>query len=149
MIWLIINLVVYRIGLWTTGWYHPYPLLGNLMEGLNVSALIADGIVAVTSAYLFTGGIVMFWLELNLARTAKFQKMSCPSCGGHIKFAIQNLGQKIPCPHCHKETTLRKPDLLKMSCFFCKEHIEFPVHAIGQKIACPHCKMDITLKESV
>lgn len=62
-------------------------------------------------------------------------------------FAAQNLGQIISCPHCHKATRLRKPDLLKMSCFFCQGHIEFPPHSIGEKMPCPHCKMDITLKE--
>lgn len=65
-----------------------------------------------------------------------------------LKFLIQNLGQKVPCPHCRNAVTLRKSENLKISCYFCKEHIEFPAHALGQKISCPHCKMDITLKES-
>jgi hypothetical protein len=78
---------------------------------------------------------------------AGFLKVSCPSCGGHIKFSIQNLGQKMPCPHCQTNITLRKPENLKVSCYFCKGHIEFPAHAIGQKLKCPHCHMDIGLKE--
>jgi ribosomal protein S27E len=35
-----------------------------------------------------------------------FWKMSCPGCGGHVKFAIANEGHKIPCPHCAKLLTL-------------------------------------------
>lgn len=75
-------------------------------------------------------------------------KMSCPGCGGHIKFAPQNLSQKTNCPHCEQPVTLRPPDeTLKMSCFFCHGHVQFPAHALGTKMPCPHCKMDITLKE--
>ena len=80
--------------------------------------------------------------------TAGLLKMFCPSCGGHVKFAAQNAGQQIPCPHCRRAMILRRPENLKMSCFFCKGHIEFPAHALGQKLKCPHCKMDITLKEA-
>jgi len=37
-------------------------------------------------------------------------KMVCPACGGHVKFAVQNIGQQIPCPHCQASIILRKPD---------------------------------------
>lgn len=84
--------------------------------------------------------------RLACGRKVRF-KILCPSCGGHIQFAAQNLGQQIPCPHCRTTITLRKPELLKMSCAICKEHIAFPVHAIGQQIPCPHCKNEMTLKE--
>ncbi len=30
-------------------------------------------------------------------------KMPCPSCGGHIKFASQNIGKSIPCPALPKD----------------------------------------------
>src|SRR6267142_3585081 len=29
MAWLATNLIVYRIGLWSMGWYHPYPWLAE------------------------------------------------------------------------------------------------------------------------
>ncbi len=74
-------------------------------------------------------------------------KMSCPACGVHIKFARQNIGQKISCPHCQVNISLRQSENLKISCFFCQGHIEFPSYAIGKKMPCPHCNMDITLKE--
>ena len=54
-------------------------------------------------------------------------KMICPACGGHVKFAAQNIGQQIPCPHCRAAITLRQPDEnLKMTCVLCGGHVEFP-----------------------
>jgi DNA-directed RNA polymerase subunit RPC12/RpoP len=100
--------------------------------------------------YLLLGSctaVIWLWLGDRMPQMAASLKMFCPSCGGKIQFASQNLGRKIPCPLCRKTLTLRAPENLKMFCFFCKEHIEFPAHALGRKISCPHCKMDITLKE--
>jgi uncharacterized paraquat-inducible protein A len=108
---------------------------------------MADGILTLIIIYLITGGIAIIWIERRKAHAAEFLKISCPACGGHIAFAIQNLGQQIPCPHCQAVIALRKPESLKMSCYFCKEHIEFPAHALGQKIPCPHCNRSITLME--
>jgi uncharacterized paraquat-inducible protein A len=88
--------------------------------------------------------VLWFWLGGHLAES---RKMACPGCGGHIEFAARNQGQRIPCPHCRTEITLRKPEHLKMSCHFCRGHIDFPAHALGTKMPCPHCRMDITLKE--
>jgi hypothetical protein len=152
IMWLMVNLSVYRIGLWTMGWHHPYWLLGSLMEALNISPLMADGIISLFSAFLLIGSLILLCFgkgdQVAVPNYVdESLKMSCQFCGGHIKFATQNLGQKISCPHCQKHITLRKSDLLKMACFFCQEHIKFPAHAIGEKMPCPHCKMDITLKE--
>jgi len=93
--------------------------------------------------------LMRLWLKGGLPQTIESIKMSCHSCGVHIEFAIQYIGQKIPCPHCQTTITLQKPENLKMSCFFCKEHIEFPSHATGQKIPCPHCAKTITLLNPV
>lgn len=144
--WLSANFIAYRIGLWSMGWQHSS---GFLIVPLGLSLRNTDFIFSSVSIFLLIGGVAALWLERRTALAAEFLKISCPSCGLHVKFAIQNLGQKIPCPHCQTTITLRKPDFLKMSCFFCKEHIEFPTHAVGQKIKCPHCTNDITLKEPV
>ncbi len=78
--------------------------------------------------------------------TAGLMKMVCPACGGHVQFHAQNIGQKIPCPHCQAAITLRQPDNnLKMTCILCGGHVEFPPHAVGQRISCPHCAKTITL----
>jgi predicted RNA-binding Zn-ribbon protein involved in translation (DUF1610 family) len=143
--WLVVTLAAYRVGLWTMGWHHPYAWVAGLINGLDVSPRVADLMIGATSAYLLVGSMAMLWFERRTAQAATSLKMSCPSCGGHIQFASQNLGQQIPCPHCQKETILRKSDNLKMSCVLCGGHIEFPAHAIGQKIQCPHCAKTITL----
>ena len=78
--------------------------------------------------------------------TAGLMKMFCPACGGHVRFAAQNIGQQIPCPHCRVPITLRQADKnLKMTCVLCGGHVEFPPHPVGQKIQCPHCAKTITL----
>jgi hypothetical protein len=142
--WISTNFMVYRIGLWSIGWRHA---CGFMIAPLGLSLITTDIIFSLSSACLLVGSLAMFWLDHQARCAVEHLKMSCPACGIHIKFARQNLGQKIPCPHCQTSITLRKPDLLKMACFFCKEHIEFPPHAIGEKMPCPHCKMDITLRE--
>ena len=124
--------------------------MGTLTDPLHFARGTIGLVFEFIPVYLLLGSYAAFaglWLERGRARAAETQKLFCPACGGHIKFAIQNLGQKIPCPHCQKTITLRKPENLKMSCFFCQGHIEFPSHVIGEKISCPHCKMEITLKE--
>lgn len=144
--WFSTNLIAYRIGLWIMGWRHSD---GFMIGSLGFSLISTDIILTASSLFLFMGSIAILWTDYQGREAAENLKMFCSSCGGHIKFAIQNVGQIIPCPHCQKTITLQKPDKsLKMSCFFCKEHIEFPIHALGQKTKCPHCSMDITLKET-
>jgi len=150
--WLATNYAVYRIALFTMGYHHQATAIGSLTDPLHMSRGLAGITVGLIPAFLLLGSyaaLVWLWLgnraELAHSREAEFSKMSCPSCGTHIKFALQNLGQQLPCPRCNAAITLLKPENLKMSCFFCKGHIEFPPHAIGEKISCPHCKMNITL----
>ena len=155
VLWLAINFAAYQAGLWWMGGSAGFKgYLGDVSAAFGISAGTADLMLKVLVLYLLTGSLVsLLWLWLKKESSALHGnlasnlKISCPACGGHIAFSAGNLGQKIPCPHCRKETTLRKPGLLKMSCYFCKEHIEFPSHAIGHKMRCPHCKNDITLME--
>ncbi len=153
--WLAINFAAYQAGLWWMGGTVGFKgYLGDVSAAFGISAGTADIIVKILVLYLLAGSLFSLLWSWIIKESGKSQghtegriKTSCPACGGHIQFDSQNVGQKIPCPHCQKETTLRRPDLLKMSCFFCREHIEFPSHAIGGKMPCPHCKNDITLKE--
>jgi uncharacterized paraquat-inducible protein A len=124
--------------------------LGSFSDAFGVSAATAGIMAEVTLAYLVLGSYFMLaglWLQNRRVASKDEVKISCPSCGGHVTFASQNLGQQIPCPHCQAIIALRKPENLKMSCYFCKEHIEFPAHALGRKISCPHCNRSITLME--
>lgn len=148
--WLATDYWVYRIGLLTMRCHSQATCIGSLTDPLHSARGMTGFIIGGLPLYLLTGSYAAMgwlWLEARKAKDAKFVRMSCPSCGVHIRFDDRNLGRKIPCPHCQTAITLRKPDLLKMACFFCKEHIEFPPHSLGQKIKCPHCQMDITLKE--
>lgn len=163
--WLGTNYIVFCFGL---VWQHCSPqgtCIGGLTDPLRIYHGTTGYVLEFMPFGLLLGGLAAaasLWFsgEARTARLAEarqlaaqrdiaagLMKMVCPACGGHVKFAAQNTGRQIPCPHCQREITLRKPDNLKMSCFFCKEHIEFPSHALGQKIKCPHCKNDITLKE--
>ncbi len=147
--WATTNLLAYRAGLWTLGWPHPYGWDCGLMTGLNTSPLRADILSLGAVGLLLLGSVAALWLEYDRRQRAQFSKMSCPACGGHVKFAVRNLGQTSSCPHCHKSITLRQAEYLKIACFFCHHHIEFPSHALGRKLRCPHCGGDITLKESI
>jgi hypothetical protein len=61
--WLVTIYGIYRVALWTMVWYHPYPLLANLMETLNISPFMADGVATASSAFLFIGSVRMLWVE--------------------------------------------------------------------------------------
>lgn len=153
--WIAANLVIYKVGLIWTGVQNSAVMLGSLPDTFGITAGTAVFLSNVVIVYLFAGSFaLMIWLWKQ-ARTGKWSlfeddlvRIFCPACGGHIRYAVQNSGQQIPCPHCKAEITLRKPENLKMSCFFCHGHIEFPSHSVGEKMPCPHCKQDITLKLS-
>jgi DNA-directed RNA polymerase subunit RPC12/RpoP len=156
--WLATNFAVYWIALL---WMHCHPqatCLGSLTDPLHLSRGTTGFIMEFLPFYLLLGScatLAWIWLGkegravLSHSRAGVFEflKMSCALCNGHIEFSSENLGQKIPCPHCKATITLMKSRNVKTSCPSCGEHIEFPLHGLGQTIACPHCKMDITLKE--
>lgn len=144
--WLVVNFVVYRTVLWTTGWYHPWVFVGGLASILNISPLLADIILAGVWAFLLLGSGLALWGNSQTAAALNLLNISCPACDGRIKFALQNIGDTISCPHCQTAITLRPPnENLKMTCVLCGGHVEFPAHALGQKISCPHCAKTITL----
>ncbi len=161
--WLSTNYIVFQAALWWTHCQLQGTCLGSLTDPLRLSRGTSGLIMTFVPLYLAAGSFAAgFWLAFSKdARTARqlaaqelagqrdtaagLLKMPCPACGVHIKFAIQNLGQHIPCPHCQSTITLRKPENLKMTCVLCGGHVEFPAHALGQKIPCPHCAKTITL----
>ncbi|HTB84245.1 MAG TPA: hypothetical protein VK742_11370 [Candidatus Sulfotelmatobacter sp.] len=148
VLWLGFCFLVIRVGLWVAGCHGLAGYLGGFTYNFGVTANTTGVMADFVFIYLFIGGCIMLWLGRRLPAPVEFQKMSCPACGGHVKFPLRNLGQKIDCPHCRATVALRNPEeRLKSSCFFCQGHIEFPAHSIGTKMPCPHCKKDITLKE--
>lgn len=146
--WLATNWLIYRLGL---HWLEVHPqgtFLGLLNDPLKLAGTLTGYFI---SALPFLFVVLCYSATVGICRgqaARDYPKMFCPACGGHIKFAQQNLGQRIACPHCHAEVDLRRPDeKLRMSCFFCQGHLEFPAHALGTKMPCPHCQRDITLVE--
>jgi hypothetical protein len=161
--WLATNFIVYRFALLCMQ-YHPQgTCIGSLTDPLYITRGATGYLMEFIPFCLVFGNLAaILWLWFsNENRTARratalqhvdrqdaaagLLKMPCPSCGGKIKFPTQNLGQKIPCPHCRASITLQAPGNLKMSCVLCGGHIEFPAYALGQKIPCPHCRATITL----
>jgi DNA-directed RNA polymerase subunit RPC12/RpoP len=147
--WLALNFLSYRIGLvWTVGPGSFNGYWGNLAEAFHITPGTASWILTLLFSYLLIGGSALLaWSRLQKFQVQSketFFKTACAHCGGHIKFSAQNIGQKIPCPHCHSTITLQTGNL-KMCCVLCGGHIEFPAHALGQKIPCPHCRATITL----
>jgi DNA-directed RNA polymerase subunit RPC12/RpoP len=146
VLWFAATVVIYRLGLQWQGIHSLCGYIASLANTFGLSSGFAIILLNLLFSYLFTGSAALLLWDC-LARPEEVQlKAACIHCGGHIAFSSGNLGQKIVCPHCSKETTLHKPGMRKMSCYFCKGHIEFPAHAIGEKIHCPHCNMGITLK---
>ena len=143
--WFSASFIAYRLGLWEMGWRHS---CGFLVDPLGISSRPTDFILTPSFVFLFIGSITILGMEYKKSQAANSLKTSCPSCGGHIRFAKCDFGRRIPCPHCQVAFTLRPHENLKMPCYFCNGNIEFPSHALGEKIKCPHCKMGITLKES-
>jgi DNA-directed RNA polymerase subunit RPC12/RpoP len=166
--WLATNYIVFWIGLLLM---HIHPQ-ATCIGGLTDLLLVHHGTTGYALQFLpfglalgsYAAAVsILFSTEARTARLAEarqlaarrdasagLMKMFCPACGGHVKFAAQNTGQQIPCPHCRVAITLRQPDEnLKMTCVLCGGHVEFPPHAVGRKIQCPHCAKTITLLKPV
>jgi DNA-directed RNA polymerase subunit RPC12/RpoP len=168
LVWLGTNYIVVWIGLLATHIHPQTTGIGIFTDPLQIHRGMFGCVFAFVPFCLGLGSYaaaISFWFS-NDARTermagarqlaaqrdatAGLMKMFCPSCGGHVKFAAQDIGQQIPCPHCRASMMLRKPDEnLKMICILCGGHVEFPPHAIGEKIPCPHCAKTITLLRPV
>jgi hypothetical protein len=155
VVWIAVNYLVLQICLFWMGLQAQGTMVGSLGDPLGLERGWLGWVTRFGTAYFVLGSLgAAGWvwiLEPAFVRRGatqnRFQKTSCPSCGGHIGFTSGDFGRTVPCPHCQASIVLHKPGLLKASCFFCKQHIEFPSHAIGTKMACPHCSKDITLLE--
>jgi DNA-directed RNA polymerase subunit RPC12/RpoP len=168
--WVGTNFVVFQIGL---VWMRVHPqgtCLGSLTDPLHLARGFTGDIMAFLPFYVLLGSymvVVAPWLakhkvgqasrlsEVSPASClasapayARFLKISCTACGGHIEFPTNLFGGQIPCPHCQSIITLQKAVTVKMACPACGGHLEFPDHAQGQTISCPHCQAKITLTKN-
>ena len=157
--WLATNFIVYWIGLLSMHCHPQATCIGSLTDPLRLARGTTGLVIEFIPVYLLLGSygaLTWLWLEKHKAgrvalprsRAGAFEslKMSCALCNGHIAFSSENLGQKIPCPHCKATITLMKPKNIKTSCPACGGHIEFPLHGLGQTIPCPHCTVPVTLQ---
>jgi hypothetical protein len=110
LLWLGLNCLVFRIGLWETGCHGLTGFLGGFPHALGIpgKAVVAEDLFF---ASLLGGCCVALWMGRRLPLPAEYQKCSAPICGMHIGFATENLGLKISCSHCQKTVTLRKPEI--------------------------------------
>jgi DNA-directed RNA polymerase subunit RPC12/RpoP len=145
ILWSGTNLIIYRLGLQWQGVHSTHGYVGPLARTFNLPNGVTSDLLTVLFLYLFTGSAALLIWNFLANPEEVPAKTICDHCGGHIAFSPQNVGQKIPCPHCQEPVTLQAPNNLKMSCVLCGGHIEFPAHALGQKIQCPHCRSTITL----
>jgi hypothetical protein len=61
--WLSTNFLLYRLGLWWTGYQKPCSCMGSLTDGLNISPDTADTIMKYVLAYLLIGSYTsLVWL---------------------------------------------------------------------------------------
>jgi hypothetical protein len=166
--WLATNWAVCQLGLIWMNTELKGSCLGSLGDPFHLSHGAVRYIIKIVPLYLLFGSyatLIYFWLKgkndqalepvgvtlsENKAKSAvfaRFLKISCNFCGGHIEFPTNLLGQQVRCPHCEAIIRLQKTAELKMSCLSCNGHVAFPAYAIGQIIPCPYCKTEITLKE--
>lgn len=117
--WLVINFIVYRCGLWTMGWRHPWIFIGGLTDTLNISPVLADCILFQVYLYLLAGSFFLLLrpqsklvaeLRLMAPEQIAYFKVHCTTCGGKTAFDAQWIGQTIPCPHCGSPLPLDKQD---------------------------------------
>jgi len=153
--WLSLNYTAFWIGAIAMGANPQGTAIGSLTDPLR----LANGTLGHIITFIPPALLLASCAALILTRPKKSpakpapkplvgpQKMTCPACGGHIRFDAAQSAQQIDCPHCKKPMTLRPPELLKTTCPQCAGHIEFPSHALGRKMPCPHCRADITLAE--
>src|SRR4051812_45153918 len=103
--WCATNYIVFQAGLFWMHCHSQATCIGSLTDPLHVSRGWIGIITAFLPLYLAIGSyiaVVQLWLMSKAARSCEvieLIKMSCPTCDGHIKFAVQNLGEKISCPH--------------------------------------------------
>jgi hypothetical protein len=164
--WLATNFIIFQSGLLLMHCHPQATAIGSLTDPLRIARGTTGIIFSLLPFYLIFGSYAtLIWLWLGRKATkqpqaivlkpvattqptlARFLKISCTACGGHIEFPTNFFGEKIPCPHCKTTITLQKARNLKISCPACAGRIEFPDYAVGQTIPCPHCKTDIILRE--
>jgi hypothetical protein len=104
LLWLALNLIVYRIGLATEGWRYPYSCLGPVMNALNLSPLRADIFMGAMCFSLIAGSVTLLWLGHKRDLAERFQKMASRLVAGTSDFPFQTSAGRQPV-HTAKRTS--------------------------------------------
>ena len=67
--WLSTVFLVYRVGLWWTGWQKPCNCLGNLTDALHISPQLADNVMKGLLAFMFIGSVSLLVRHCHQRRT--------------------------------------------------------------------------------
>jgi hypothetical protein len=131
--WLATNFLIYRIALYFEGCHSLTGFLASVTYAFGLPAKAASVLVDMAFAYLLIGSsaaLLYHWLRssqtpllhrsttpsLHASTTPPLQpsntpflKTSCFFCKGHIEFPPHAIGEKIHCPHCKMDITLKEP----------------------------------------
>jgi len=66
--WLATCFMIYRLGLWWTGWKLPCGCLGSLADAIKISPQLADNVTKVILTYLLIGSYVLLLYQWNKSR---------------------------------------------------------------------------------
>jgi DNA-directed RNA polymerase subunit RPC12/RpoP len=120
--WFATSFLICRVALYCAGSHGLTGYLGSFSYAFGISATTANSLADMVFAYLLIGSLVAltwpsmgkFWKTIFKQDTRRGGadtcfKILCLSCGREIQFTAQNLGQKIPCPHCKMDIILKDP----------------------------------------
>jgi hypothetical protein len=123
--WLGANFLIYRIGLYVEGCHSLTGFLASAAYAFGIPAKTAAVLVDMSFGYLLLGSCAaLAWQWRRSSKTQSLQssatpslhpsttpflKTSCFFCQGHIEFPRHAIGQKIQCPHCKMDITLKEP----------------------------------------
>jgi hypothetical protein len=118
LVWTVLNYIGLQICLFWMGMQAQGSILGSLGDPLELARGLPGMVTRLGTAFLVLGTLATagwVWIfEPAFARRRaaqnRSQKVSCPSCGGHIGFTLlMPLGRGMNCPHCRKDITLIAP----------------------------------------
>jgi hypothetical protein len=123
--WFAANFLIYRIALCFEGCHSLTGFLASVTYAFGLPAKAASVLVDMTFAYLLIGSstaLLCHWLRSSSNPSLRhsnspvlhpsntpFLKTICFFCKGHIEFPPHAIGEKIHCPHCKMDITLKEP----------------------------------------
>lgn len=79
--WISSNFLVYRLGLWFTGWHHPCACMGSLAGMLHLSDNAADNVMKGVLAYLLLGSYAVVFYQWRRQRPTQTESDAVTAIG--------------------------------------------------------------------